>query len=83
MKKTTANICASVYEGEFTLDLSCVDVEKCRFALCSLMPPDGSEECTYREHGSCLSPDAKHAALDLLKNRLTRELRQLRDDLDV
>jgi len=83
MKKTTANICASIYEGGFTLDFNCVGVEICRFALCSMMPPDGSEECTYREHGSCLSPHAKHKALELLKNRLTRELKQLKDDLDV
>jgi hypothetical protein len=83
MKKTAANICATTYEGAFQLDFNCVGVEMCRFALCSMMPPDGSEECTYREHGSCLSQHAKHAALECLRNRLTRELKQLEDDLDV
>jgi len=81
-KKTTktANICANIYEGEFMLNFDCVGVKMCRFALCSMMPPDGSEECAYREHGSCLCPHAKSAALESLKNRITKELKQLEND---
>lgn len=71
----TANICANIYEGEFLLSLDCVGVDLCRFALCSLMPPDGSEECTYREHGSCRNPAAQYAAVETLHNRLTKELK--------
>jgi hypothetical protein len=78
----SANICANIYEGEFTLSFDCVGVETCRFALCPMMPPDGSEECTYREHGACLCPHAKSAALESLRNRLAKELKQLGDDLE-
>lgn len=78
----TANICANIYEGEFMLNFDCVGVEICRYALCFMMPPDGSEECTYREHGSCLCPHAKSAALESLRNRLTKELKQLEDDCE-
>lgn len=76
----TANVCATIYEGEFQVDLTCVGVALCRYALCSLMPPDGSEECTFCQHGNCLCPHAKHAALEGLRNRLTKELKQLQED---
>lgn len=75
----TANICANIYESEFQLNFDCVGVDVCRFALCPMMPPDGSEECTYREYGSCLSGHAKTAALESLRNRLTKELKQLEE----
>jgi len=72
----TANICANIYEGEFSINFDCVGVGMCRFALCHAMPPDGSEECTYREHGACLCPHAKATALVALRNKLTKELKQ-------
>jgi len=75
----TANICANIYEGEFQISFECVGVQVCRFALCSMMPPDGSEECTYRDCGSCLCPHAKHAALEALGNRIKKELKQLEE----
>ena len=78
----TANICANIYESEFQLSFDCVGVEACRFALCPMMPPDGSEECTYREHGSCLCPHAKYAALEALGNRIKKELKQIEEDLE-
>ena len=78
----TTYICATTYSGGFDLTFDCVGVEVCRFALCHMMPPDGSEECTYREHGSCLCPHAKHAALKSLKDRLTKELKQLEEDCE-
>ena len=77
----TANICASIYEGDYALDVECVGVELCRFALCSLMPPDGSEECAYREYGSCLCSSAKYAALESLRNRLVKELKRLEEKI--
>ena len=78
----TANICANIYEGEFQLNFDCVGVEVCRFALCPIMPPDGSEECAYSKYGSCLCSHAKSAALKSLKNRLTKELKQLEEDCE-
>lgn len=73
----TANVCANIYEGEFQLSFDCVEVEKCRFALCQVMPPDGSEGCVYREHGTCLSSSAKYAGLSAMRARLTREMKIL------
>lgn len=82
-KKTTstANVCANVYEGEFMLNFDCVGVTMCRFALCHVMPPDGSEDCVYREHGSCRLPYAKHAAIKSLMAKLTKELKQMEEEV--
>ena len=84
MKKSTktANICANIYEGEFQISFDCVGVMACRFALCPLMPPVNGSECTYRDYGSCISPHAKHAALESLRNRLTKEMKRYDDEYD-
>jgi hypothetical protein len=79
MKPKTANICANIYEGEFILSFDCVGVQTCRFALCSVMPPDGSEKCTYYDYGSCLCPHAKYVALETLRNRISKEMKQYED----
>lgn len=78
----TANVCANVYEGEFQLNFDCVGVTMCRFALCHVMPPDGSEDCAYRDYGSCMLPHAKHAAITSLRARLAKELKQLEENLE-
>lgn len=77
----TANTVATLYEGSFNITFDCVGVELCRYALCSFMPPDGSEECTYRDHGTCLCPHAKHAALEALGNRIKKELKEIEETL--
>lgn len=74
-----ANIYAALYGGELTLGFDCVGVTICRFALCSIMPPSGNEECTYHEYGSCLSPGAKYASLETLRNMLTKKMRDIID----
>ena len=71
----TANVCANIYEGKFQINFDCVGVGMCRFALCPVMPPDGSEECGYREYGACLCHHAKSAALESLIKRLRQELK--------
>jgi hypothetical protein len=76
----TANLCVTIYEGDFDISFDCVGVEMCRFALCPVMPPTGEEECTFREHGTCRSASAKVAALELLSSRIKRERRQYDDD---
>ena len=78
----TANVVATIYEGAFDIAFDCVGVTVCRFAMCSLMPPDGSEECTYRDFGSCILPHAKYAAMNSLRNRLLKELKQIEEDLE-
>ena len=80
MTGKTANVYASLYGGEFQIGFDCPGVETCRYALCQVMPPDGSEECTYRNHGSCVSPAAQSAAVKMLRNRLTKEMKSLEDD---
>ena len=84
-KKATksANICVNIYEGAFMLNFDCVGVDKCRFALCPVMPPDGSEECTYHDYGSCSSLVAKYASLKTLRNMLTKEMKQYEGDKDA
>jgi hypothetical protein len=72
----TTNVCATCYDGDFQVLFDCVGVEACKYALCHIMPPDGSEECTYREYGSCRSTQAQIAAIELLRNKLSRELRE-------
>jgi len=76
----TTNICASIYEGEFNLDFACVGLDMCKFALCPVMPPTGDDECCYRDHGDCRSPVAKQSALEKLRNRITKELKQYEDE---
>lgn len=78
----TVNAVATLYEGAFDITFDCVGTVVCKFALCPVMPPDGSEECTYREHGSCLCPHAKHAALETLRNRLTKEMKLIEEVLE-
>lgn len=70
-----ANIDANIYDGVFQLLFDCVGVTTCYYALCSFMPPDGSEECCFREHGSCRNPPAQDAAIKKLRDRLTKELK--------
>lgn len=70
------NITASIYNGELQILFDCVGAEVCRFALCPVMPPDGSEECTYRDHGSCINPPAQYAAITRLRSRLLKELNE-------
>lgn len=75
----TANVCATLYEGAFDVTFDCVGETVCKFARCEFMPPTGEHECFYREHGSCRSPHAKLAAIDSLKNRLSRETKQIEE----
>lgn len=78
----SANINATLYDGDFQLGFDCVGVEVCRFALCSFMPPTADEECFFLEHGSCKHPQAQHAALDAFCSRIKRELKRY-SDMDV
>lgn len=83
MKKVnkTANVVANIYEGEFSINFDCVGVEVCRYALCHMMPPDGSEECTYRHDGSCLCSHAKASALETLVSKIKKGLKQLEEEV--
>lgn len=72
----TSNMFANLYDGKFDMQFECSGAEVCRYALCQMMPPDGSENCTYQEYGSCRNPHAQYAAIETLRNRLTREIKK-------
>jgi hypothetical protein len=76
VKKATKlpNICAGLYLGDFHLNFDCIGVEICKYALCPVMPPDGTEDCAFLEHGSCLCPGAKYDAMKGLRDRLAKEM---------
>lgn len=73
----TANIVANIYEGKFDISFDCVGITICKFPMCSLMPPDGSEECFYNQHNQCLSPHAKKSALEALLNNIKAEIKYM------
>lgn len=78
----TANACATIYEGKFDINFDCVGVLACKYARCELMPPDGDYPCWSSEHGSCRSPHAKLAAIELLRNRLSKEKKDIEEDFE-
>lgn len=69
----TANVCATIYEGKFDINFDCVGVLDCKFARCEFMPVDGEYPCFYSDHSTCISPHAKLAAIELMRNRLSKE----------
>ena len=76
----TANVVANIYEGKFEVSFDCVGITVCQFPMCSLMPPDGSEECFYNRHNQCLSPHAKKSALDALLTNIKKKLKELTEE---
>jgi len=81
MKATkTPNVVTTLYDGNFDITFDCVGTTICKFAMCSEMPIDGTEECFFREHGSCRRPAAQQTALEAIINRLKKELKRLEED---
>lgn len=76
----TANVNVTLYDGTFDIGYDCVGTMVCKFAMCSEYPLDGTEECFFRENGSCRRPAAQQATLEILINRLKRELKKLEED---
>ena len=66
-------ICATIYDGQFDVSFDCPVL--CAFAICSIMPPDGSEECCYRQNGTCRRILAQIVAIEELRRLLGHELR--------
>jgi len=79
----TANVCATIYEGKFDINFDCVGVLDCRYALCHAMPPDGNDPCCYHDYGTCISPHAKLAAIESLRNRLSKEKKDIEENFDA
>lgn len=76
----TPGVDVSLHEGQMNIYFNCVEAEACQFALCHSMPPDGSEECFFRDHGSCRRTVAQQATLETLISKLKKELKQLEED---
>lgn len=83
-KKATKKpgIDASLHEGELSIYFNCVGAETCRFALCSSMPPDGEEECFFRDHGSCRRTVAQMESLEAFRNKIMKELKELKERME-
>ena len=81
-KKATkmTNVVATLYESTFEITFDCVGTMVCQFAMCSEMPIDGKEECFFRGHGSCRRPAAQHTALEILHNRIKKELKRYKEE---
>jgi len=78
----TANVCATIYEGGFDINFDCVGVLACKYACCELMPPDGNCPCTYSDHSTCISPHAKLAAIESLRDRLLKEKKDIEEGFE-
>lgn len=78
--KKTANIYASLYDGKLDVGFDCPGAESCRFALCALMPPDGSRDCYFHENGACRQQTAQYDALERLMKRLKGKMKELGDE---
>lgn len=77
------NVTAALYDDEYQLNFDCVGVETCRFALCSIMPPTGDEECVSREYGACRCIPAQTAALEALRKKIGQTLKDLKEQEEV
>lgn len=78
----TANACATIYEGKFDINFDCVGVLACKYARCELMPPDEESRCFYSDYSTCISPHAKLAAIELLRNRLSKEKKDIEEGFE-
>jgi hypothetical protein len=82
MATKTANVCATIHEGKFDINFDCVGVLDCKFARCEFMPVDGEYPCFYSDHSTCISPHAKLAAIELLRNRLSKEKKDIEEGFE-
>lgn len=79
----TTNINASLYNKEFQVYFECAGEVNCQFALCEIMPPDGQDECSYRQYGgACKCVEAQVAALRALKEKLSRQLKDSEKEME-
>lgn len=71
---------ADTWEGKLTLTFNCPGL--CAYALCPMMPPDGTEPCVYREYGACRNISAQIEAIKALRRSLASALKDLNDKID-
>ena len=79
MANKNTDISANLFDGQFSLDFCCCGAKQCRHALCAIMPPDGTQDCTYSKHGACNSPDSQLAAVEALRKKLLSEQNRLKE----
>lgn len=71
------NTMIQLYENDVTITYDCVGVEQCMYAICAMMPPDGTEECTYSEHNTCNNIDARLASIKVLQTKAMAEAKRI------
>ncbi len=75
-KNKSANVTAVIYDGQEEIYYDCISSGRCSFALFPIMPPAESDECTYKGDGTCMSRDARRAALEVLHSTITALLKE-------
>jgi DNA-directed RNA polymerase subunit L len=79
MARRTANINATLYDGDFFAGYDCVG-EHCTLARFYVEPPAEDDECVFvRNGGGCTHPHAQRAALEALREAITAELKQFEE----
>jgi hypothetical protein len=75
-KRKGTNISASLYDGDFSAGYDCVG-ERCALGQFYVEPPGEDDECIFiKNGGSCTYPHAQRAALEALREAITKELKQ-------
>ena len=74
------NLIATLYDGTLDLTFECCSEERCKHALCEVMPPDGNAPCFCRQHGECISRFARQETVTKLRDRLTALLRECAEE---
>ena len=79
MKQSHTNINACIYDNTSSIDYDCIGVAVCKFALCSIMPPTGDEQCTYNNY-KCDCASAQLAALKELQKTINKAIKELEEN---
>ncbi len=74
------NLAVSFYEGKYDISYECGDESKCRFRMCEVMPPDGSEACLWKEYGMCRFPGAQRDALRRMRDWIGKKIKEVESD---
>ncbi len=75
------SINATIYEGKFDIGFDCPGANRCYYALCCVMPPEEDSICVFYDY-SCTSPLAKVAAMESLQRKISKELKQYKEEID-
>lgn len=75
-KFKAANVSAMVYDGEFSVSYDCVGENQCSLAIFFCDPHNDDDECTKKRGLQCAHPRAVRSALEILRDKISDELKQ-------